>query len=79
MSVLYFCGYYVMPVDSSFVPPLIDSVLGSSRNIGIGPLSLASLVMGTMLNDEVSFTEERDLYVKVVFTFTSFAGFFKLH
>ncbi|KAJ0091180.1 hypothetical protein Patl1_13209 [Pistacia atlantica] len=67
----------VIGLYSSFVPPLIYSVLGSSRHIGIGPVSIASLVMGTMLNEEVSFAKERDLYTKLAFRATLFAGIFQ--
>ncbi|KAK6134206.1 hypothetical protein DH2020_032062 [Rehmannia glutinosa] len=40
--------------DSSFVPPLIYAVLGSSRDLAVGPVSIASLIMGSMLRQEVS-------------------------
>lgn len=63
--------------DSSFVPPLIYSVLGSSRHLAVGPVSIASLVMGTMLNESVSCTEEPILYLQLAFTATFFAGLFQ--
>ncbi|KAK1551350.1 hypothetical protein Q3G72_034296 [Acer saccharum] len=67
----------IIGLYSSFVPPLIYSVLGSSRHMGIGPVSIASLVMGTMLNEEVSFDKDRDLYLQLAFTSTLFAGLFQ--
>ncbi|KAL5836009.1 hypothetical protein ACOSQ4_015506 [Xanthoceras sorbifolium] len=67
----------IIGLYSSFVPPLVYSVLGSSRHIGIGPVSIASLVMGTMLNDEISATKDGDLYVQLAFTSTLFAGLFQ--
>lgn len=63
--------------DSSFVPPLIYSVLGSSRHLAVGPVSIASLVMGTMLSETVSSTEEPILYLQLAFTATLFAGLFQ--
>jgi hypothetical protein len=63
--------------DSSFVPPLIYSILGSSRHLGVGPVSIASLVMGSMLSEAVSPNEEPDLYLKLAFTATLFAGLFQ--
>lgn len=63
--------------DSSFVPPLIYSVLGSSRHLAVGPVSIASLVMGTMLREAVSDIDHPDLYLKLAFTSTFFAGLFQ--
>ncbi|CAI9095592.1 OLC1v1031580C1 [Oldenlandia corymbosa var. corymbosa] len=62
---------------SSFVPPLVYSVLGSSKHLGVGPASIASLVMGTMLSEEVSFANEPKLYLQLAFTATFFAGVFQ--
>ncbi|KAL6559866.1 putative sulfate transporter 3.4 [Orobanche gracilis] len=67
----------IIGLYSSFVPPLIYSVLGSSRHLAVGPVSIASLVMGTMLSDAVSYTEEPLLYLKLAFTATFFAGLFQ--
>ncbi|KAL7152488.1 hypothetical protein ABFS83_04G100800 [Erythranthe nasuta] len=67
----------IIGLYSSFVPPLIYSVLGSSRHLAVGPVSIASLVMGTMLSEAVSYTKEPDLYLKLAFTATFFAGIFQ--
>ncbi|KAJ8442392.1 hypothetical protein Cgig2_018648 [Carnegiea gigantea] len=64
-------------IDSSFVPPIIYSVLGSSRHVGVGPVSIASIVMGAMLSEFVSPTDDPDLYLKLAFTSTLFAGVFQ--
>ncbi|KAG8388327.1 hypothetical protein BUALT_Bualt02G0114000 [Buddleja alternifolia] len=64
----------IVGLYSSFVPPLIYSVLGSSRHLAVGPVSIASLVMGTMLSGTVSYNEEPILYLKLAFTATFFAG-----
>ncbi|KAA8541827.1 hypothetical protein F0562_022979 [Nyssa sinensis] len=66
----------IIGLYSSFVPPLIYSVLGSSRHLAVGPVSIASLVMGTMINEAVSYTEEPILYLQMAFTATFFAGLF---
>lgn len=66
-----------LTTDSSFVPPLIYSVLGSSRHLAVGPVSIASLVMGTMLSETVSYAEEPILYLQLAFTATFFAGLFQ--
>ncbi|XP_059637929.1 probable sulfate transporter 3.4 [Cornus florida] len=67
----------IIGLYSSFVPPLIYSALGSSRHLGVGPVSIASLVMGTMLSESVSPKDEPDLYLKLAFTATFFAGLFQ--
>lgn len=54
--------------DSSFVPPLIYSLLGSSKHLGVGPVSIASLVMGSMLSEKVSFSQDPTLYLGLAFT-----------
>lgn len=66
-----------MHADSSFVPPLIYAVLGSSRHLAVGPVSIASLVMGSMLSESVSPTQDSILYLKLAFTSTFFAGVFQ--
>ena len=67
----------LMHADSSFVPPLIYSVLGSSRHLAVGPVSIASLVMGTMLHEAASAEEQPALYLQLAFTATFFAGLFQ--
>jgi sulfate transporter 3 len=66
-----------MYADSSFVPPLIYSLLGSSRDLAVGPVSIASLVMGSMLRQAVSPDQEPILYLQLAFTSTFFAGVFQ--
>ncbi|KAG2604159.1 hypothetical protein PVAP13_4NG048700 [Panicum virgatum] len=67
----------IIGLYSSFVPPLIYSLLGSSRDLAVGPVSIASLVMGSMLREAVSPDEEPILYLQVAFTSTFFAGVFQ--
>ncbi|CAL0308767.1 unnamed protein product [Lupinus luteus] len=67
----------IIGLYSSFVPPLIYSLLGSSKHIGVGPVSIASLVMGSMLSETVSYTQDPVLYLKLALTATFFAGVFQ--
>ncbi|XAR53313.1 hypothetical protein NMG60_11021832 [Bertholletia excelsa] len=67
----------IIGLYSSFVPPLIYSVLGSSRHLGVGPISIASLVMGSMLSEVISPILDPHLYLQVAFTSTFFAGAFQ--
>ena len=63
--------------DSSFVPPLVYAVLGSSRDLAVGPVSIASLVLGSMLMQEVSPNKDPVLFLQLAFTSTFFAGLFQ--
>lgn len=61
----------------SFVPPLIYSVLGSSRDLAVGPVSIASLLLAVMLREEVSPIDAPVLYLQLALTATFFAGVFQ--
>ncbi|XP_062027200.1 sulfate transporter 1.3-like [Rosa rugosa] len=59
---------------SSFVPPLIYAVMGSSRDIAIGPVAVVSLLLGTLLRNEIDYTTNPEDYLRLAFTATFFAG-----
>ncbi|XP_058108178.1 probable sulfate transporter 3.3 [Magnolia sinica] len=67
----------IVGLYSSFVPPLVYAVLGSSRDLAVGPVSIASLILGSMLMQEVSPIEEPLLFLHLAFTSTFFAGLFQ--
>lgn len=67
----------IVGLYSSFVPPLVYAVLGSSRDLAVGPVSIASLIMGSMLRQEVSPTKDPTLFLQLAFTSTFFAGVFQ--
>ncbi|KAD2806189.1 hypothetical protein E3N88_39566 [Mikania micrantha] len=56
---------------------MMYSVLGSSKHLAVGPVSIASLVMGTMLTEAVPYNQDPVLYLKLAFTATFFAGVFQ--
>ena len=60
--------------DSSFVPPLIYAVMGSSRDIAIGPVAVVSLLLGTLLSNEIDPNTHPAEYQRLAFTATFFAG-----
>uniref|UniRef100_A0ACD5UUJ4 Uncharacterized protein n=1 Tax=Avena sativa TaxID=4498 RepID=A0ACD5UUJ4_AVESA len=64
----------IIGLYSSFVPPLVYAVLGSSRDLAVGPVSIASLIMGSMLRQAVSPSAEPALFLQLAFTATLFAG-----
>eukprot|EP00271_Cylindrocystis_brebissonii_P020085 TRINITY_DN64_c0_g1_i11.p1 TRINITY_DN64_c0_g1~~TRINITY_DN64_c0_g1_i11.p1 ORF type:complete len:653 (-),score=128.48 TRINITY_DN64_c0_g1_i11:1740-3698(-) len=64
---------------SSFVPPLIYAVLGSSRHVAIGPVSVVSSLLGNQLKDYYEPTIGKDKktnpnYYDLAITATFFAG-----
>ncbi|KAD4983083.1 hypothetical protein E3N88_19754 [Mikania micrantha] len=67
----------IVGLYSSFVPPLVYAVLGSSKDLAVGPVSIASLLMGSMLRQEVSPTQDPLLFLQLAFTSTFFAGLFQ--
>ena len=60
--------------DSSFIPPLIYAFMGSSRDIAIGPVAVVSLLLGTLLQDELDPVKNKLEYQRLAFTATFFAG-----
>ncbi|ESW29742.1 hypothetical protein PHAVU_002G095200 [Phaseolus vulgaris] len=67
----------ILGLYSSFVPPLVYVVLGSSMDLAVGPVSIASLVLGSMITEEVSPTAQPDLFLQLALTSTFFAGIFQ--
>ncbi|KAF3781958.1 putative sulfate transporter 3-4 [Nymphaea thermarum] len=65
------------PIIGLFAPPLVYAVFGSSRDLAVGPVSIASLVLGSMLREEVSPTKDPLLFLQLAFTTTFFAGVFQ--
>ncbi|KAK4757539.1 hypothetical protein SAY87_018840 [Trapa incisa] len=59
---------------SSFVPPLIYAFMGSSRDIAIGPVAVVSLLLGTLLENEIDSKKNPHDYRRLAFTATFFAG-----
>ncbi|CAA6664443.1 unnamed protein product [Spirodela intermedia] len=59
---------------SSFVPPLVYAAMGSSRDIAIGPVAVVSLLLGTLLQNEIDPDKYPVEYKRLAFTATFFAG-----
>ncbi|KAK6135381.1 hypothetical protein DH2020_030892 [Rehmannia glutinosa] len=58
---------------SSFVPPLVYALMGSSRDIAIGPVAVVSLLLGSLLQEEID-PKNKYEYQRLAFTATFFAG-----
>ncbi|CAI0465807.1 unnamed protein product [Linum tenue] len=67
----------IVGLYSSFVPPLVYAMLGSSRDVAVGTVAVASLLISTMLGKEVSPVENPKLYFQLAVTATFFAGVFE--
>ncbi|KAG2722274.1 hypothetical protein I3760_02G121700 [Carya illinoinensis] len=62
---------------SSFVPPLVYAMLGSSRDLAVGTVAVGSLLIASMLDKEVNHQHNPKLYIQLVLTATFFAGVFQ--
>lgn len=69
-------GAYIF-TDSSFVPPLIYAMLGSSKDLAVGTVAVPSLLISSMLGKEVNPHQNPNLYLQLVFAATFFAGIFQ--
>ncbi|XP_057490761.1 low affinity sulfate transporter 3-like isoform X1 [Actinidia eriantha] len=62
---------------TSVVPPLIYALMGSSREIAIGPVAVVSLLLSSMIQKLEDPITNPVAYRKLVFTVTFFAGAFQ--
>ncbi|KAK9146606.1 hypothetical protein Sjap_006509 [Stephania japonica] len=67
----------ILGLYSSFVPPLVYAMMGSSRDLAVGTVAVASLLTASMLGNEVNAAEHPTLYLHLAFTATFFAGVFQ--
>ncbi|KAF3960483.1 hypothetical protein ACB098_10G073700 [Castanea mollissima] len=67
----------ILGLYSSFVPPLVYALMGSSRDLAVGTVAVASLLTGAMLGEEVNTLENPKLYLHLAFTATFFSGVFQ--
>ncbi|XVF21721.1 hypothetical protein REPUB_Repub12eG0114600 [Reevesia pubescens] len=64
----------ILGLYSSFIPPLVYAMMGSSRDLAVGTVAVASLLTASMLGQEVNATENPTLYLHLASTATFFAG-----
>ncbi|XP_042514628.1 sulfate transporter 3.1-like [Macadamia integrifolia] len=67
----------ILGLYSSFVPPLVYAMMGSSRDLAVGTVAVASLLTASMLGKEVNANVQPELYLHLAFTATFFAGVFQ--
>ncbi|KAK3007505.1 hypothetical protein RJ639_013407, partial [Escallonia herrerae] len=63
--------------DTSVLPPLIYAVMGTSKEIAIGPVAVVSLLLSSMLQKLADPVANPAAYRKLVFTVTFFSGVFQ--
>ncbi|KAK0576034.1 hypothetical protein LWI29_010888 [Acer saccharum] len=62
---------------TSFVPPLIYALMGSSRELAIGPVAVVSMLLSSLIQKVEDPVADPIAYRKLVFTVTFFAGIFQ--
>lgn len=67
----------ILGLYSSFVPPLVYAIMGSSKDLAVGTVAVASLLIASFLGQEVNYNENPKLYLHLAFTATFFAGVFQ--
>ncbi|KVH93927.1 STAS domain-containing protein [Cynara cardunculus var. scolymus] len=64
----------VIGLYSSFVPPLIYAVFGSSKHLAVGTVAASSLIIAATLEKKVDPATDPKLYLDLVFTTTLISG-----
>ncbi|KAJ9543027.1 hypothetical protein OSB04_022734 [Centaurea solstitialis] len=64
----------ILGLYSSFIPPLVYAMMGSSKDLAVGTVAVASLLTGSMLGAVVNANENPTLYLHLAFMATFFAG-----
>lgn len=67
----------IIGLYSSFVPPLLYAVFGSSNNLAVGTVAAASLLLASIIETEVTAEENRQLYLQLFYTASFFTGVFQ--
>lgn len=62
---------------TSVVPPLVYALMGSSREIAIGPVAVVSLLLSSMIQKIQDPSTDPGAYRRLIFTATLFAGTFQ--
>lgn len=74
---LIFLVVCLFHLDTSIVPPLVYSLMGSSRELAIGPVAVVSMLLASLLQKIEDPVANPVAYRKLIFTVTFFAGIFQ--
>ncbi|CAN8252364.1 unnamed protein product [Cochlearia groenlandica] len=66
----------IIGLYSSFVPPFVYALLGSSNNLAVGTVAACSLLIAETIGENIS-KEDPSLYLHLVFTATFITGVFQ--
>uniref|UniRef100_A0A5B7A5A2 Putative sulfate transporter 3.5 n=1 Tax=Davidia involucrata TaxID=16924 RepID=A0A5B7A5A2_DAVIN len=64
----------IIGLYSSFVPPLIYTIFGSSKHLAVGTVAACSLLISALIEEKVSAQDNPTLYLHLVFTATFVTG-----
>ncbi|CAL4947744.1 unnamed protein product [Urochloa decumbens] len=64
----------IIGLYSSFVPPLLYAVFGSSNNLAVGTVAAASLLLASIIEEEVPPEDNPQLYLRLFYTAAFFTG-----
>ncbi|XP_027173937.1 probable sulfate transporter 3.5 [Coffea eugenioides] len=64
----------IIGLYSSFVPPLIYALFGSSKHLAVGTVAASSLIIAASIEEVVPASEDPILYTSLVFTSTLISG-----
>ncbi|PUZ55026.1 hypothetical protein GQ55_5G179500 [Panicum hallii var. hallii] len=64
----------IIGLYSSFVPPLLYAVFGSSNNLAVGTVAAASLLLASIIEAEVPREDNPELYLQIFYTAAFFTG-----
>ncbi|KAJ0985598.1 hypothetical protein J5N97_003954 [Dioscorea zingiberensis] len=64
----------VIGLYSSFVPPLVYAIFGSSKNLAVGTVAASSLLLNSIIRQTVSPEKDMKLYISLVMTAAFFTG-----
>ncbi|KAJ1285153.1 hypothetical protein BS78_03G258000 [Paspalum vaginatum] len=67
----------IIGLYSSFVPPLLYAVFGSSNNLAVGTVAAASLLLASIIETDVPPEENPQLYLQLFYTAAFFTGVFQ--
>ncbi|GMI92753.1 sulfate transporter 3;5 [Hibiscus trionum] len=62
---------------SSFVPPFVYAVFGSSKHLAVGTVAACSLLLSETIGEKASPKDNPTLYLHLIFTSTFFTGIFQ--
>ncbi|TYH68984.1 hypothetical protein ES332_D05G025900v1 [Gossypium tomentosum] len=62
---------------SSFIPPFVYSIFGSSKHLAVGTVAACSLLLSETVGAKASPQDDPTLYLHLIFTATFFTGIFQ--